>query len=460
MRSAVTRRQLLIGIFVLCCIAPVPTFATNWKAGAAKAKITPEQPMWMAGYAGRSHPADGKLTDLWAKALVLDDGQGNRSVLVTLDLIGIDRGLSQNVCRELEKRHGFARRQIALCTSHTHTGPVVARNLRPMHFELLDEKQQQLVDQYADFLEKRIIQAVSSAVDSLAPADVRWGSGNATFAVNRRNNRPESKVPQWRKAGTLKGPFDHDVPVLAVRDAAGQLKAVAFGYACHCTVLSFYQWSGDYAGFAQIEVERLHPGCIALFWAGCGGDQNPLPRRKVELAKDYGKQLATAVDEVLHGNMPQVTSSLTTTYREIDLPLDTLPTREQIEADAKSKNRYIAARAKMFLRQLDAGQSISQTYPYPVQTWKLGDQIQFVTLGGEVVVDFALRLKAELRGKQTWVAGYTNDVMAYIPSRRVLREGGYEGAGAMVYYGLPTSWAPEVEEQIIKEVHAQLAEKP
>ena len=76
-----------------------------------------------------------------------------------------------------------------------------------------------------------------------------------------------------------------------------------------------------------------------------------------------------------------------------------------------------------------------------------------MTLGGEVVVDFSMRLKRELGREHTWVAAYTNDVMAYIPSLRVLKEGGYEGASAMIYYGLPTSWSPAVEETIVKGVH-------
>jgi len=460
MKRVVSRHHLIIGIVALSFGTAVSASGAGWKAGVAKVNITPQQPMWMAGYAGRNRPADGKLTDLWAKALVLDDGQGNRAVLVTLDLIGIDRGLSHDVCRELEKQHGFARHQIALCTSHTHTGPVVARNLRPMHFELLDEKQKQLVDEYADFAQKKIVEAVSSATDSLAAAELSWGSGTGTFAVNRRENKPYSKVPEWRKAGKLKGPVDHDVPVLAVHDSAGELKAVVFGYACHCTVLSFYQWSGDYAAFAQMDLEKQHPGCVAMFWAGCGGDQNPLPRRTVELAKEYGGRLASAADKVLKEKMIPITGGLSAKYREIDLPLGALPDRKQIESDAQSKNRYVAARAKMFLRQLDTGEALTKTYPYPIQTWKLGDQVQFITLGGEVVIDYAIRLKAELKGKQTWVAGYTNDVMAYIPSRRVLLEGGYEGASAMIYYGLPTTWAPEVEELIVKEVHAQIAGKP
>jgi hypothetical protein len=207
-----------------------------------------------------------------------------------------------------------------------------------------------------------------------------------------------------------------------------------------------------------MELETLHPGCVAMFWAGCGADQNPLPRSTVELAQHYGRRLADAVDSVLlTSKLLPLADRLATSYAEIDLPLAELPTQEQIDADTQSTNRYTVARAKMLLEQLASGKPLSPTYPYPVQTWRIGGDIQFVTLGGEVVVDYAVRLKAELSGPKTWVAGYANDVMAYIPSRRVLIEGGYEGGGAMVYYGLPTVWAPEVENAIVAEVHKQLS---
>jgi len=91
-----------------------------------------------------------------------------------------------------------------------------------------------------------------------------------------------------------------------------------------------------------------------------------------------------------------------------------------------------------------------------VQTWRLGDGPHWVFLGGEVVVDFAGRLKSELGPGRTWVVGYCNDVMAYIASRRVLAEGGYEGAGAMVYYGLPAPWAPSSEDAIVAAVRGQV----
>lgn len=435
---------------------------TDWKAGSARINITPAQPMRMSGYGGRDKPAEGKLTDLWAKALVLVDGDGNRATLITLDLIGIGRDLSLAICKSLREEFEFKRHQIALCTSHTHTGPVVGRNLAPLHYLLVDKNQQRLIDEYTETLRGKIVAVVGQAIEKLAPSTLSWGSGVATFAVNRRANR-EPEVPELRTAGQLQGPIDHDVPVLAIRNAEDKLTTVVFGYACHSTVLNFYKWSGDYPGFAQIELEKNHTGCMAMFFAGCGADQNPLPRRTSELARHYGRRLATAVDEVLMtSKMTPVAGKLTTRYREIDLPLGPLPTREEIASELESGgtfHKYYKARARMLLEQIDSGQPLSPTYPYPIGVWQLGDEIQVVFLGGETVVDYAVRLKAELAGEKTWVASYSNDVMAYIPSRRVLREGGYEGGGSMVIYGLPTVWSPKVENAIVKEVHTQLKKR-
>jgi len=434
------------------CALTCQAAETSWQAGVAKVVITPGEPMPMAGYAGRDQPAEGKLTELWAKALVLQDPAGHQAVLITLDLIGIDRGLSQAICAQLQQTHGLTRDQIAINASHTHTGPVVAKNLRPMHYLLLSEAQQQQVDAYAALLEKKIAQVVAAASKHLAPCRISTGSGYCTVAVNRRNN-DQGRVPELRRLGRLRGPVDYDVPVLAVRSSKGELRAVVFGYACHATVLSSLQFSGDYPGFAQMAVEEAHPGCVVMFWAGCGGDQNPLPRRTLELAQQHGRRLAAAVDEVLRGILVPLDGRLQTGYREIDLPLGTLPTAAELRRDAKSSNRFVASRASALLAQIEAGRPLNKTYPYPIGVWRLGEQVEWVFLGGEVVVDFAIRLKSEMSGSRTWVAGYSNDVMAYIPSRRVLNEGGYEGGGAMVYYGLPTVWAPQVETDIVTAVH-------
>jgi hypothetical protein len=446
--------------FCVMCAASACA-ADGWQAGVATANITPPQFMPMAGYASRgAKHAEEKLTDLWAKVLVLrldERDERETALLVTLDVVGLDRDLGLDLRQSIAKELGLEPEQIVLNASHTHTGPVVAKNLRPMHYMLLDEADRKLVDDYARFLKQQVLKASQEAMQNLKPAEMSWGSGTATFAVNRRNN-PAADVPKLREQNALKGPYDHDVPVLAVKQD-GKLIAAAFGYACHNTTLDTFQWSGDYAGFAMERLEELHPGTIALYWAGCGADQNPLPRRTVELAKQYGTELAAAVEGTLKGEMNPVAPSLATEYAEIDLPFGTLPTREELVRDSESSNQYIAARARSLLKTVDSGEPLPTTYPYPVAVWNLGGELRWVFLGGEVVVDFALRLKgAGGEPEQTWVAGYSNDVMAYIPSRRVLLEGGYEGGGAMVYYGLPTVWAPEVEEAIVREVERQMRE--
>jgi hypothetical protein len=426
----------------------------NWKAGVARAVITPERPMWMSGYAARNKPADGKLHDLWAKALALVDPQGRRAVMVTLDLCGIDRQFAAEVCSALAQKQNLDRSHIALCISHTHSGPVVERNLAPMYF--LDEQQRQRVHDYTEKLRQQVVAIAEEALAAAQPAEIAFGEGQASFAVNRRNN-PEAEVPRLREAGKLRGPVDHDVPVLAVKNAQQELIAIVFGYACHATTLDGYQWSGDYPGETQIELEKRHPGATAMFVAGCGADQNPIPRRRVELSIAYGKQLAEAVDEVLSKPMQPIDGELRSRYYEIDLPFAHLPDRQELEQQQKSSDKYVASRAKLLLEKIDAGKALGKTYPYPVQTWRLGDTVQMVLLGGEVVVDYSLRLKDELPRKGLWPIGYSNDVMAYIPSRRVLHEGGYEGGGAMVYYGLPSPWGEDVEKLIVGEVKRQAA---
>jgi len=426
-----------------------------WKAGAAKIIITPAKSLWMSGYGGRTKPAQGKTTELWAKALVLEDAKGHIAVLVSLDLVGIGRDISAPLCQRIQEKYGLPRAAIILSCSHTHCGPVVGDNLRAMYF--LDDTQERYIHDYTMALQDKIVRVVGQALENRAPAALTWGIGTAGFAVNRRNNK-EAEVPTLIDQGLLQGPVDHDVPVLAVRDAQGKLTAVAFGYACHATVMDYLDWSGDYPGFAQIELEKAHPDAIALFWAGCGADQNPLPRRKVELAQKYGKQLADGVEGVLKEKMQPVSSRWAGAYLEIDLPYHEVPSREKLVQDAMSTNKYEANRAKLLLKQLETKGSLRGDYPYPVQAWRLGNDVTWVTLGGEVVVDYALRLKKELTPGKTWVMGYANDVMAYIPSLRVLKEGGYEGGGAMLYYGLPSIWGTRVEELIVDAVHKQVGQ--
>jgi hypothetical protein len=422
--------------------------AAGWQAGTSKVAITPKQPIWMSGYAARTKPSEGSVHDLWAKALAIKDPGGQTVLLITLDLVGIDGELSKRIRDTLHQRHGLGRDRIVLACSHTHCGPVVGTNLLSMY--KFDDAERRRIAEYAKWLEDAVVNVAGEALGRLGDARLSWANGRCDFAVNRRANR-EKDVPQLRERLALQGPDDHDVPVLRVAQPNGSLMSVVFGYACHCTVLSFYKFCGDYAGFAQSELESRYRGSTAMFVAGCGGDQNPIPRQSLQLAERYGKQLAGDVETVLAGPMRPIERGISTAYEEVSLAFAAIPTREQIEKDTHDANFYIASRARHLLDVIASRGGLEPTYPYPVEAWKL-DGLTWIFLGGEVVVDYSLRIKRSLGSSRTWVSAYCNDVMAYIPSKRVLTEGGYEGATAMIYYGQPSPWADSVEEAIIEVV--------
>jgi hypothetical protein len=449
-------RSRIVWVLVVAWLAG-PLLATDqplWKAGTARANITPTQPLWMAGFASRTNPATGKFTDLWIKVLAIEDGRGHRAIILTSDLLGVPQSIYQHTCAALKDKFALEPDQILLSASHTHCGPVLRGALHDIY--PLDQNQIALIENYSADFEGKIVETVGKALADLAPARLAAGQGTAGFAVNRRNNL-EPDVPKLIAQGALKGPVDHTVPVLAVYLPDGKLKVVLFGYACHNTVMDFYKWCGDYAGFAQLALEKSHPDTAAMFFMGCGADQNALPRRKLELAERYGNMLAAAVEEALLAPPHTLAPELRTAMEMVTLHLGPPPTEAELEKFATDKTAMIRRWATRLLADLKAGKPFIRTYPLPVQAWQFGGQQLLITLGGEPVVDWALKFKQEF-GPQTWVAGYCNDVMNYIPSLRVLKEDvpplaqgrwGYEGAQATIVYGMPASrWAEDVEDSV------------
>ncbi|SHN14663.1 Neutral/alkaline non-lysosomal ceramidase, N-terminal [Cyclobacterium lianum] len=423
---------------------------SGWKAAVAKTDITPQESIWMAGYAARDRPSEGVRHSIWAKALVLEDVSGNLAVLVTTDLVGIRQDLSTRIRDRLMRQFGLERKQVILNSSHTHTGPET--DYARYQFQL-DESELGKIETYAENVADGIVDLVGSTMKSLKPVQLFAGNGVTRFQVNRRNN----SEAELHKQTDLKGPNDYAVPVIKVTDERGALMAVVFGYACHPTVLADYQLSGDYAGFAQIELENLYPEATALFFQGAGADQNPLPRRSVFLAQQYGKELAAAVERVLHEDMRPLQGELATAYSEIDLTFaNPTPTREELVeitgADSPFPD-YLKQNARVLIAKIDQGESLITSYPYPVQTWRLGDQAIF-SFGGELLVGYSIALK-KIFGQQIFVMGYSNDVMAYIPTKKVLEEGGYEGTRSPIF---TTPWAFDIEDRIIGEA-VKLAEK-
>lgn len=438
----------LIVLFTFSHVVPCETIPeeAGWKAGVARMVITPEQAMWMAGYAARDHQSEGKLHDLWAKVLALQDKDGKRALLISTDLLGFPAGLSNQIRDRLEKEYGLSRAQIVLHGTHSHSGPVLEDALYDIY--PFDQQDIRLIENYSALLADRIVALAGKALDTMEPVQIYAQNGVTRFAVNRRNNDAST----LREQTELKGPSDHAVPVMKVCDLHGNLVAVAFGYACHPTTLDGYLWSGDYPGFAQIALENTYPGTTALFFSGAGADQNPLPRLTVGLAKQYGKELAAAVECVLEDDMRELDPVFSASYSEIDLPLNPPLAREElleIVHDSVNHARYQQTWAMRMLDKLGKGESFRDSYPYPLQVWQLGDQV-VVNMGGEVVVEYTVRLK-QILGQDIFVMAYSNDVMAYIPSEIIRKEGGYEGLVSQQVYGLPNTWKPGLEALIIEE---------
>lgn len=419
-----------------------------WKAGVSRVVVTPGESMWMAGYASRSKPSEGKVHDLFAKALAIEDPAGNRIVIVTTDLIGIPRDLREWLQVECVQKYELAHESLLLNASHTHCGP----ELRASKVSLYGAAAEQVshTENYYQTLKQQLLDLVGQALHELKPSRLGYTHGRAGFAMNRR--LPTDTEP--RNAPYPDGPVDHEVPVLKVESETGELRALLFGYACHNTTLGFYQFCGDYAGFAQYDLEEEFPGAVAMFMTGCGGDQNPQPRGELELAEHHGSSLAIAVKAGLLGPVRPITGTLKTALEPVELEFAAAPTRSELEILQQSKVEYSQRRARALLKQLDEQGSIPSTYPYLVQVVRIGNEVLMVALSGEVVVDYSLRLKLELKGDAAvWVAGYSNDVFGYVPSRRVLEEGGYEGGGAMQFTTLPGPFAASVESRIVAKVH-------
>jgi neutral ceramidase len=417
----------------------------GWNAGVAQVLVTPTEPIFMKGYGSRTKPSEGVRQDLYVKALALQDETGATSVLVTTDLHSYTRRMSDTIAEAVRKKHGLPRDRLILNGSHTHSGPAVTAEPQLRPAEDINAEQEAVIRRYTARVLDQIVDLIGRAIADLAPADLAFGQGSAAIGVNRRRLRDGTRQ--------LPGLVDQDVPILTVRAPGGALRAIVFGYACHATAApADYQIGGDWPGYAQAGIETEFPGTTAMFVNGCSADCDPAPRSTVDAPKMHGDLMAVAVAQVIRRQMRAVNGPLTTAFDHVDIPFQQPPTREELEAVLKTATGMRARHARLLLGILDREGKIYDRYPYPVEVWRFGSGLTLIALGGEVVVDYSLRFKTEYGWDNTWVAGYSNDVMGYIASRRVLKEGGYEGGGAMVNYGRPGPLGDTIEEVIAGKV--------
>ena len=439
------------GVLSLMLVIALGAAETTVAVGGAKVDITPELPIRLAGYQSRLAEATRVEAPLSARALAIGSDADGPVVIVTADVIAVSETMSDAVAAAVRAKHpGLTRERIAVCATHQHTGPAIAGTIPFMFSRDLPAEENARIERYAARLQEKLIEVALAALADRRPARLAWAQGTAEFAVNRR------LIVDGKHTGykaTPGGPVDHALPVLRAVDAQGAVRAVLVNYACHCTTLKGGDnyVHPDWAGEAAKRIEGRHAGAVALVAIGCGADADPQPRGLPAVATNGGA-VADEVARVMAGEMRALGRVTHAAFRRIELPLGRVVPRAELEARLTGKAN-VAYAAAQFLRQLDAGKPLPSIVPYPVQAWAFDGDFAMVFLGGEVVAEYALRLKRELGVSRLWVNAYANHVPCYIPSRQVLKEGGYEAEAAMDYYGWPTRLAEDTEDRIVRTVH-------
>lgn len=423
------------------------------QVGIARIDITPETPVRLAGFAARSKTeAQGALQRLSAKALAFGNDKDGPSILITADMIGIPAHVTAEVARRLEQKAGIDRARFAISASHSHSAPELGDLLNILQYRSSSSYSDSLmpvehinhINLYVEQLTSKLEQVALAALQAREPSLVSWGEGKVAFAANRRG-APEA--------------VDQSMPLMKVTDVNGKVKGVLINYACHAVSLreGINQYHGDWVGEAQRLIEESQPGAIAMVSIGCGADANPIVKEIEKLeplqrANAYGKMIADEANRLLATPLKPLTVAPSGRIKMIDLPFTHVPGVQELvkQTEDKTVKGYYA---RLALDRIARGQKIPSGVSYTVQTWNFGKQLAMVFLAGEVVAEYSLRLKKELDADRLWINAYSNDVPCYIPSERVLKAAGYEGALSMYYYNKPAPFATGVEDKIVTAVH-------
>lgn len=403
----------------------------EWRAGLARVCITPEQPVWLYGYASqaRFQPYEAVLDDIYATALALQSGDGEPAVLITADLCVLRKPEAEALCKVLMAKTGLKRRQFLLNWSHTHSSPMLGTS--DLNRYPIKDAELEATKAYTAALWDKLAEVASAALAAMEPARLSWGVGEIGFVANRRRFDAEGN---YRGMGpNPDGHTDRTVPVLRIDAPDGRLRGLVFGTACHAVTLGggSNKLSGDFPSYARQSIEKELPGVTTLFVQGCGADANPEPRSTAEqeqVVRQQGERLGAEVCRIASSPLQPIGGPLRVAFERVDLPLEPPPSAEQLAELAKGPF-WQSHNAKRIIDAQSRGESIPTHYAAPLALWQFGDDLTLVAISGEVVSDYAPLTARALETDRVWVAGYSNEVFGYLPSARIVREGGYETLG-------------------------------
>ena len=420
--------------------------------GFATRDITPSHPLRLSGYGARTDVSTGVRDPLSVRVMAMGDDD-NLCVMVSVEGIAVLASQTERLLEAINEQHSLERSRLVLCSTHSHTAPQIVGGLTNLFRVQPSDEQNDALRKYRDFVHDQCLAAANDAIARRQPCKLSVGTGKAGFAAHRRVVEDGT----WTGFGvTPDGPTDRRVRVLVARGENDELRGVVFQYACHCTTLgpAFNEVTGDWAGIAAAELESLHKDAVFLPVIGCGADANPEPRDSYEIAVKHGHEMAQAVDGVVQSRtLRPIEAAPKASFGYAGLSAE-LPSREQLVAWREDPDANRARWARKLLETWKENGRLPESHPAPIHTWTFGDQLAWIFLGGEVVVQYQIRLEEELsRFEDVWVAAYTDDVFAYIAAENMRSAGGYEVDYSMVYYSQPGRWEPGTEDLIVRRVH-------
>lgn len=434
----------------------------------ARETMTPEQPVFMHGYGHRSEKSVGMLDELYVKVALLEANK--RLLIVTLDALGADISFVCGVKDVLQERFGLQHEDVLINFSHTHysvylTGEDASRRL-PGLFSIAQSgwaDRSDALDYTEDVklfrhIRDIIVRLVDDCSRNLFEGELQVGSIQSDFAVSRRRPDGNGGV-EWKPY--YEGEIDKELLVLKLIDAGGAVKGILYNYGCHPTGMTDYmKFSNDFVGHASRMLEASFPGAFAMFLQGCGGELKPRmgadgdqfrPLSYEEITK-AGQRLGQEIADLLReGEFRTVECEFRTALVEPLLYTEqTSAAFYEPMANSDATAPFYRSAARRTIAAIEDG-TIQDRLPHFIALWHLDAGTRLVAMEGEVSTEYSLLIKRLLQPCTTLTLGYTNGVCSYIPTRKMIAEGGYE-ATCNFFFHLRGNFVPEIEDIIVGQI--------
>lgn len=410
------------------------------RAGVAEVNITPPVGASLCGFSARKGPSETVHDDLYARALVLEDGD-TRLGIVTADIISFAPDLVERIRALVARGAGIPGTRLALNGSHSHSGPTV------MAFRSMGDRD----PAYEDVLCRKVAGAVKMASDRLETASLSVRRESVRIGHNRRQKRKDGQMVIGHNPGGPEAPW---VDVVRADRADGSPMGILYAHAAHPVNLRGPEISAEYPGYAARFIARNLDGAVPMFAQACCGDINCAPMDgRFETSERQGTTLGCATVAAAAQAEPLGGGGLAAACHRVDLPLIQPSVEEAERALGAEREKLEKARqgeqiTAYLLRQWYEGQvgwaedylrvaregDRERTQGFEVQAMRIGD-LALVAYPGEMFVDYQLMLDRESPFPRTITLGYTNGCIGYVPTASAYPEGGYEVNGAYRYYG-------------------------